>query len=233
MSILISVLTSRGDPAGCCQLLAGGARTQSPPGKYSTMVINLLINILTNSISTWQIFHHDHQHIVANISVGWETNFAHLTLSWKLTYKCITAKRHFKELQKQKISAHFGFSALTLFSSCNHFQYYLFQVVPWSDPWMRRKFHVMSMSRARKFSVWQESKNLTWSSPTKRSKVAIVITSIISIVIIEMIIKRHLRARVAEESWWPPHSGSPRWLWSVLPGNYDHWDLLNFFPTSA
>ena len=35
-----------------------------------TMVINILINILTNSISTWQIFHHDHQHIVANISVG-------------------------------------------------------------------------------------------------------------------------------------------------------------------
>ena len=211
MSIIISVLTSRGDPAGCCQLPAGGARIRSPPGKCSTMVIN----------------------IVANVGVGWETNFAHLTLAVMHLYVNFKLRRHIKELQKQKISAHFGFSALTLFSSCNHFQYYLFQVVPWSDPWMRRKFQVMSMSRARKFSVWQESKNSAWPSPIKRSKVAIVITSIISIVIIEMIIKRHLRARVAEESWWPPHSGSPRRLWSVLPGNYDHCDLLNFFPTSA
>ena len=110
--------------------------TRSPPGKYLMMIIN--------------------------ISAGWKTNFAHLTLSWKLTYKCITAKRHIKELQKQKISAHFGFSALTLFSSCNHFQYYLFQVVPWSDPWMRRKFQVISMSRARKVSARQEIKNLNY-----------------------------------------------------------------------
>ena len=72
--------------------------------------------------------------IVANVGVGWETNFAHLTLAVVHLYVNFQLRRHIKELQKQKISAHFGFSALTLFSSCNHFQYYLFQVVPWSDP---------------------------------------------------------------------------------------------------